>query len=362
MKRFYKSPKQDDMQMPERVKQILIVDDCETFLFSIADSLSIYKNELNILTAENGIEAVNILKSSPIIDLVVTGLVMPKMDGFELIAYMNKNYPKIPVILMTGSGMPKIKEISYNMGVFRFFEKPLDLDMLADTIFAGLGIRTVKTYTKNQAKMKISGEQREEILKWMNSADDSVKGLYNLAHLFKSQGRYGESIFCLRELLERSTDMRANVTYLLTLGQIMENMNEFEDAVSYYHEASTLCNVASDTFYWINNNMGFSLCMLKRFHEAERCCRLAIEIDPSRLNAFKNLGLSLEGQGRLREAIDAYITAIKINANDTRSMALLEKLLNKHPELKEVYNESLKECRSIVENANQHHEKKEQLH
>ena len=94
-----------------RAREVLIVDDEEPLLLSIAEGLSIYKKYFNLLTATNGMEAVKLLKSSPVIDLVITDLSMPKMDGFELIAYMNRNYPKIPVIMMTAFGTPKIEEI-----------------------------------------------------------------------------------------------------------------------------------------------------------------------------------------------------------------------------------------------------------
>ena len=86
-------------------------------------------------------EAVKLLKSSPVIDLVITDLSMPKMDGFELVAYMNRNYPKIPVIMMTAFGTPKIEEIIQEMGIYRYLEKPLDINMIANTILNALAIK-----------------------------------------------------------------------------------------------------------------------------------------------------------------------------------------------------------------------------
>ena len=119
--------------------EVLIVDDEESFVLSLADGLSVYKKYFNLRTAPNGAEAIKILKLSSI-DLVITDLSMPKMDGFELLAYMNRNYPKIPVILMTAYGTPKIEEIVSNMGIFRYLEKPLDINVVADNIFDALGI------------------------------------------------------------------------------------------------------------------------------------------------------------------------------------------------------------------------------
>lgn len=138
-------------QKAGRVKEVLIVDDEEPLLLTIAEGLSIYKKYFNLLTATNGADAVKVLKSSPVIDLVLTDLSMPKMDGFELLAYMNRNYPKIPVILMTAFGTPKIEEIVSSMGIFRYLEKPLDINIVADNIFDALAIRpgTVATRTKD---------------------------------------------------------------------------------------------------------------------------------------------------------------------------------------------------------------------
>ena len=64
------------------------------------------------------------------------------MDGFELLAYMNRNYPGIPVILMTAFGTPKIEAIVNDMGIFRFLEKPLDINIIADNILAALSIKS----------------------------------------------------------------------------------------------------------------------------------------------------------------------------------------------------------------------------
>ena len=128
-------------QKRERVREVLIVDDEEPLLLSIAEGLSIYQKYFTLLTATNGMEAVKLLKSSPVIDLVITDLSMPKMDGFELVAYMNRNYPKIPVIMMTAFGTPKIEEIIQEMGIYRYLEKPLDINMIADNILDALAIK-----------------------------------------------------------------------------------------------------------------------------------------------------------------------------------------------------------------------------
>ena len=146
-KRPFITTKENDegknMETPPRAREVLIVDDEEPLLLSIAEGLSIYKKYFNLLTATNGMEAVKLLNSPLVIDLVITDLSMPKMDGFELIAYMNRNYPKIPVIMMTAFGTPKIEEIIQKMGIYRYLEKPLDINVIADNILDALAIEIV---------------------------------------------------------------------------------------------------------------------------------------------------------------------------------------------------------------------------
>jgi CheY-like chemotaxis protein len=124
----------------KRIPEVLIVDDEEPLLLTIADGLNFYNQRFHLLTATNGMEAVKLLKTIPLIDLVITDLSMPKMDGFELLAYIRRNYPHIPVILMTAYGTPKIEEVVNTLGIFKYLEKPLDINTIADIIFDALAI------------------------------------------------------------------------------------------------------------------------------------------------------------------------------------------------------------------------------
>jgi CheY-like chemotaxis protein len=119
------------------VKKVLIVDDEKPFLLSLTDGLAAYAKDFEVLTALNGKEAVKALEANGV-DLVVTDLRMPKMDGFELLAHMSSSYPDIPVIVMTAYGTPAIEERLQAMGTFHYLEKPLEFAVLADKIVDAL--------------------------------------------------------------------------------------------------------------------------------------------------------------------------------------------------------------------------------
>ncbi len=128
------------------MKNVLIVDDEASFIMSLSDGLKAYSEDFNLYTAENGKEAIDILQTIKI-DLVVTDLKMPVMDGFELLAYLANSYPTVPVIVMTAFGTPEIEEKIQMIGAIHYIEKPLDLKDLAEKIYDGLAVGS-KGYIK----------------------------------------------------------------------------------------------------------------------------------------------------------------------------------------------------------------------
>jgi len=119
------------------MKNVLIVDDEQNFLLSLADMLKDPNNEFEVLTASNGKEAAKIIDTKTV-DLVVTDLKMPEMDGFELIAHINNHKPETPVIAMTAYGTTEMESRLMKMGTFQYIEKPIDFSSLLKKINEGL--------------------------------------------------------------------------------------------------------------------------------------------------------------------------------------------------------------------------------
>jgi predicted regulator of Ras-like GTPase activity (Roadblock/LC7/MglB family)/DNA-binding response OmpR family regulator len=119
------------------MKNVLIVDDERFFLMSLVEGLGTYAADFNTLTAENGKKAMAVLRST-LVDLVITDLKMPEMDGFELLARMSKEFSDIPVVVMTAYATPEIKSRLEELGSFQLLEKPIDFRELVDTVFTQL--------------------------------------------------------------------------------------------------------------------------------------------------------------------------------------------------------------------------------
>jgi two-component system chemotaxis response regulator CheY len=121
---------------------ILIVDDSilmRTALKRTIDMVGI--DTESISEASNGIEALEVLNSKPI-DLILTDLNMPEMDGIELVHRLKENseYASIPVIVITTeSSTVRIEDLQAE-GIQDYLHKPFTPEEFRETITRSLGV------------------------------------------------------------------------------------------------------------------------------------------------------------------------------------------------------------------------------
>ncbi|MBX7169870.1 MAG: response regulator [Pyrinomonadaceae bacterium] len=119
------------------IKKVLIVDDEKLFLASLQEGMMEFSEEFEVITALNGEKALEELGRQNI-DLVVTDLKMPVMDGFQLLTQMISKYPAIPTIVITAFGTPDIENRLQELETFDYLEKPIDFSILAEKIRKGI--------------------------------------------------------------------------------------------------------------------------------------------------------------------------------------------------------------------------------
>ncbi len=119
------------------IKKVLIVDDDREMLLSLEEGLSKYDETFSMITAEDGLGAVDQLKDSTI-SLVVTDLKMPRMDGFSLLSHIMEHYPEIPVIIITGYSTPEMERLAREGGAIGYIAKPFMIDDLGKRIITTL--------------------------------------------------------------------------------------------------------------------------------------------------------------------------------------------------------------------------------
>ena len=176
--------------------------------------------------------------------------------------------------------------------------------------------------------------------------------LYNLAHLYKKTNRLQGAHILMSRLLEICVNDEQRSASLFTLGQIMEDMDDYARAAEYYRQAYSMKSFDQQTRYFINNNLGFCLNQLKEFEEAKGYLLSALKIDNNRPNAYKNLGLCYQGLGEYANAARCFIAATRVNVADERAWNHLEGLINEHPELSAdipAFVEGVNSCKNALE-------------
>ncbi|MEP7125509.1 MAG: response regulator [Byssovorax sp.] len=110
------------------MKVILLVEDDEPIRTALAELLEDMDEGYRVVQATNGREAINVLYTSPV-DLVVTDLNMPVLDGFALLAHLMGAHARMPVIVLTAFGSKEARTHLNELGA-SYLEKPLDLPAL----------------------------------------------------------------------------------------------------------------------------------------------------------------------------------------------------------------------------------------
>ena len=113
------------------MNKILIVDDELNMRLVLQAMLK--KEGYAVTTASNGMEALKILKADQM-DIVVTDLKMPKLDGMGLLDEIIRDYPSIPVIIITAHGTIATAVDALKKGAFDYITKPFEQDELKQVI------------------------------------------------------------------------------------------------------------------------------------------------------------------------------------------------------------------------------------
>ena len=208
-------------------------------------------------------------------------------------------------------------------------------------------------YIEPDGKIVTLEEAEKILLANLKKCEDELEcTVLDLVLLYCRQGQQEIAMQYLERLIAATVDPEKKAQYFLRMGQLLEQIRNFEGAITFYTQAFSLEPDNNTVWYFINNNLGFCLNHFNHYAEAESYCRAAIKIDPLKQNAYKNLGISLEGQGEYTRAAELYIKAVEINAADPRAYYLLEDLVRQHQEIETCMPDiqtKIEKCRRAVE-------------
>ncbi len=206
---------------------ILVVEDDKNLRKLITTYLQ--RNKYNTYEATNGEEALNVLDQS-YIDLIVSDIMMPKMDGYELIKSLREAKYDVPILIITAKSEIEDKKEGFLLGADDYMVKPIDIEELL------LRVQVLLRRSKSASEKKI---QIGDLLLNYNQLSVIKKDkVYNLAqkefYLLYKLLSTPNTIFTRQELieevwgLESDSDYRTVDVHIKRIREKMKDVDEFE--------------------------------------------------------------------------------------------------------------------------------------
>jgi CheY-like chemotaxis protein len=119
-----------DFELPSKV---LLVDDEREFVQTLSERLLL--RDMGSAVVYDGESALNLLRDDEP-EVMILDLKMPGIDGIEVLRKVKETRPEIEVIILTGHGSDKDRETCMDLGAFAYLHKPVDIDLLSQTLKA----------------------------------------------------------------------------------------------------------------------------------------------------------------------------------------------------------------------------------
>lgn len=206
---------------------ILVVEDDKNLRKLITTYLQ--RNKYNTYEATNGEKALNVLDQS-YIDLIVSDIMMPKMDGYELIKSLREAKYDVPILIITAKSEIEDKKEGFLLGADDYMVKPIDIEEML------LRVQVLLRRSKSASEKKI---QIGDLLLNYNQLSVIKKDkVYNLAqkefYLLYKLLSTPNTIFTRQELieevwgLESDSDYRTVDVHIKRIREKMKDVDEFE--------------------------------------------------------------------------------------------------------------------------------------
>lgn len=157
---------------PKRLT-VLFVDDERQLLEMLL--LHFNTGEFKVVTADNAVDALDCLNSMEV-DIVMTDIRMPGMDGIALAKKIHEGYPGIPVLIMTAYSEVDVAVSAIKSGAFDFIMKPLNLDYLTHSLNKAKMYCEMQSIEKNY-KLSLEAEVQKKTAELQNLNSEIIHRL-----------------------------------------------------------------------------------------------------------------------------------------------------------------------------------------
>ena len=248
-----------DHEEPNGKTTILIVEDNIDMRKYIS---SILQDRYSVLEAENGVEALRILKSMTV-DFVISDLMMPVMDGLELSKKVKSDFSisHIPFLMLTAKTSVEAQIDSYKIGVDEFLQKPFDEELLLARINNIITNR--KLYQRkfnlymNTEELNVAEESQDE--KFLKKALEVAKKNYKNTNYEVSD--FVEAMNMSKSLVNKKMQILTGQS----IGQFIRNyrLNLAHELILKKHKVMNISEIAYEVGF--NDPKYFTRCFTKHY-------------------------------------------------------------------------------------------------
>ncbi|MBW2092668.1 MAG: response regulator [Deltaproteobacteria bacterium] len=132
-------------------EKVLLVDDEEDFLEALAERMQL--RGMDVSTTTSAREALKMTEKESY-DAIVLDLMMPEMDGLEVLKVIKAKNPELQIILLTGHATVEKGIAAMKLGAMDFIEKPADLETLTEKIREAQAQKLILVEKKTADKIK----------------------------------------------------------------------------------------------------------------------------------------------------------------------------------------------------------------
>ena len=137
------------------MSKILIIEDEESIRRVLKKVLIEENNKYQFIEASDGVQGIEKIKSNKL-NLILCDIKMPKKDGIEVLQFIIKECPEVPVIMISGHGDLETAVESMRLGAFDYISKPPDLNRLLNSVRSAL--KNNDFTKKSRSNLKMSKE------------------------------------------------------------------------------------------------------------------------------------------------------------------------------------------------------------
>ncbi|HEX7737729.1 MAG TPA: response regulator [Ktedonobacteraceae bacterium] len=128
---------------------VMLVDDDQMLLRALSETITLRMSTVTVETVTSTQEALQLLQEREY-SAIISDIQMPGMDGLELLSHVQKHYPDIPVLLITGYNDQKIAIEAVRAGAYDYIRKPIERDDFIAALTRALSTYRLRQQVREQ--------------------------------------------------------------------------------------------------------------------------------------------------------------------------------------------------------------------